>query len=179
MAAALLASSLPTLASADYVSDRIDQARSDSKVDRLKWELEDVNRNLGRLSDELRMRRSLRTYRSLSNIRVKTRDKLRSLGIEAFLPTNEGAIRAGKTKVAQCPANAHTVQDYCECDEGYIQNGALKKCVKKFQLNMTMSERKKAFDDFIKKVGVPCPDGPIPAEFTAAKYMCEVVNPYR
>jgi hypothetical protein len=144
----------------------------------LNYELGEISRNLRSIRSDLQRQHSTRSFRSFSNARWSTLDRLHALGIDAFLPLNEGKIRAGSESKPQCPSNASVTVGYCACDNGYKYNG-LNKCVaKEFKLDMTMAERKKSFDDFIKRGG-KCPDFPIPAEYTATKFVCEIVNPYR
>ena len=142
------------------------------------YRIDELNRNLRSIQRDLQSARSLRAFRGLSDARRKTIDLLRQKGIDAFLPLNEGKIRAGTETKPQCPSKASTTLGFCTCTKGYKFDG-LNKCVAmKVESGLTMTERKKLFDEFLKK-GNECPDYVIPSEYPATKFMCEVVNPNR
>jgi hypothetical protein len=180
----LLAPSSTMAAIGDFerkVDGILQDSRTATEINRLDSRLSDLDGTLRRLKSQyssLQRRRSIGTFQSLVSTRKKLMATLRTKGIQAFSPLNEGSIRSGKTKIPQCPSNAHAVLDFCECDAKYSFNG-LNKCVaKEFKLDMSLEERMKAFDDFSKDGGY-CPEGEsIPSEYPATKFMCEVVNPY-
>lgn len=126
--ALLLLTSTPASALSLYNSDW--QLQQD--LQNIEWELNDLNRSL-------RQQRSTDTFQRLSDARQQIMEKFRSMGIEAFYATNEGKIRAGTEKEAICPANAHTILDYCACDEGYAYDAFSFSCVNVDQL-VTVTE---------------------------------------
>ncbi len=130
----------------------------------LEWEIQGLKNEVRGLNNTLQNQRSLDTFRSLSNARSATLQRLRGMGYDAFTPTNEGSIRAGLAKTAQCPANAHALLDYCVCDQGYAYTGIVNKCQNSSTSSVTELQKQ-------------CPNYPIPDAYPSLKQACKGISP--